>query len=228
MLRNLGRQCFSSVRMRPQYLASRVRFQHAAATATQPACWQCGAAQQHATVLCADCQAIQPVTPNVNYYELLLDGKQNGFDVDPKALRFKFLTLQQKAHPDSYSQASKREHEYAQLQSSTLNKAYHTLKDPLARAKYLLELQGVEVGESDSLEDPALLMEVMEIREELDEATTEEEVAQVKETNDEKYQETVQRLSEAFSGNDLDAAKKFMIQLQYWESIRRAILEWSP
>lgn len=44
----------------------------------------------------------------------------------------------------------------------------------------------------------------------------------------EKYQETVQRLSEAFSGNDLDAAKKFMIQLQYWESIRRAILEWSP
>lgn len=128
-----------------------------------------------------------------------------------------------------------------------MNKAYHTLKDPLARAKYLLELQGVEVGESDSLEDPALLMEVMEIREELDEATTEEEVAQVKETNDgkcvcvialwrpsshgdhvEKYQETVQRLSEAFSGNDLDAAKKFMIQLQYWESIRRAILEWSP
>lgn len=74
MLRNLGRQCFSSVRMRPQYLGSRVRFQHAAATATQPACWQCGAAQQHATVLCADCQAIQPVTPNVNYYELLLDG----------------------------------------------------------------------------------------------------------------------------------------------------------
>lgn len=77
MLRNLGRQCFSSVRIqRPQqyYLGSLVRFQHAAATATQPACWQCGAAQQHATVLCADCQAIQPVTPNVNYYELLLDG----------------------------------------------------------------------------------------------------------------------------------------------------------
>ena len=77
MLRNLGRQCFSSVRMRPQYLGSCVRFQHAAATATQPACWQCGAAQQHATVLCADCQAIQPVTPNVNYYELLLEGYAN-------------------------------------------------------------------------------------------------------------------------------------------------------
>lgn len=67
-----------------------------------------------------------------------------------------------------------------------MNKAYHTLKDPLARAKYLLELQGVEVGESDSLEDPALLMEVMEIREELDEATTDDQVAQVKETNDGK------------------------------------------
>lgn len=42
------------------------------------------------------------------------------------------------------------------------------------------------MGESDSLEDPALLMEVMEIREELDEATTDDQVAQVKETNDGK------------------------------------------
>ncbi|KAI8148478.1 Co-chaperone HscB, C-terminal oligomerization domain-containing protein [Fennellomyces sp. T-0311] len=154
--------------------------------------------------------------------------KEPTFDVDFKTMRRKFLGLQQKAHPDSYSQSSRQEHEYAQLQSSLLNKAYHTLKDPLARAKYMLELEGVEVSESDSLHDPELLMEVMELREELDDVTSEEELAQVKRANDAKYQETVQNLSEAFSKRDLDLAKELMVQLQYWETIRRAIVEWSP
>ena len=80
-----------------------------------------------------------------------------------------------------------QEHQYAQLQSSLLNKAYGTLKDPLARARYMLELEGVEVSESESLHEPELLMEVMELREELDEVTNEEELDQVKQTNDGKY-----------------------------------------
>ncbi|KAI9323632.1 hypothetical protein BX666DRAFT_1847513 [Dichotomocladium elegans] len=206
-----------------------IRFHHKATENVQPHCWKCGKVHPSASpVLCSDCQTIQPVSPSVDYYDLLLEGQERGFDVDPKALRLKFLTLQQKAHPDSYSQASKQEHGFAQMQSSTLNKAYNTLKDPLARAKYLLEHEGVEVGESDSLDDPALLMEVMEIREELDEASTEEEVQQVKQINDEKYAETVRKLSNAFAKNDLSLAKKYMVQLQYWESIRHAILEWSP
>ncbi|KAI9476618.1 Co-chaperone HscB, C-terminal oligomerization domain-containing protein [Zychaea mexicana] len=193
-------------------------------------CWQCGAPTKSTSVLCenADCKAIQPVQAQVNYFDLLLDGKEHTFDVDTKAMRFKFLTLQQKAHPDSFSQSSKQEHAYAQLQSSMLNKAYGTLKDPLARARYMLELEGVEVSETESLHDPELLMEVMELREELDEVSTEEELAQVKQTNDAKYQETVQNLSKAFEKKDLDHAKELMVQLQYWETIRRAIVEWSP
>ncbi|KAI9259610.1 Co-chaperone HscB, C-terminal oligomerization domain-containing protein [Phascolomyces articulosus] len=197
---------------------------------TEQQCWHCGAKTKSTSVICdnADCKAIQPVQPQVNYFDLLLEGKEYSFDVDTKAMRFKFLTLQQKAHPDSFSQSSKQEHEYAQLQSSLLNKAYGTLKDPLARARYMLELEGVEISETESLHEPELLMEVMELREELDEVTNEEELGQVKETNDAKYQETVQNLSEAFKNKDLDHAKELMVQLQYWETIRRAIIEWSP
>lgn len=109
--------------------------------------------------------------------------------------------LQQKAHPDSFSQApkvniiiicklnngtnhKKREHDYAQLQSSVINKAYHTLKNPLSRAQYILEQHGHQVNEGDSLSDPTLLMDVMEFREELEEVTSEADLEPLKKRND--------------------------------------------
>lgn len=128
---------------------------------------------------------------------------QPTFDIDLKAMRRQFLMLQQKAHPDSFSQAPKvgcgwnqhgcdlmrllqRELDYAQLQSSVINKAYHTLKDPLSRAQYLLKEQGIQVNEGDSLSDPELLMEVMEFREELEEAQSEADIKPLKARNDGK------------------------------------------
>ncbi|KAI8367534.1 HSCB C-terminal oligomerization domain-containing protein, partial [Radiomyces spectabilis] len=147
------------------------------------------------------------------------------FDVDVKSLRRNFLKLQQTAHPDSFSQASQREHKYAEIQSSIINKAYNTLKNPLARAQYLLAMRGVEVEESESLHNPELLMEVMEVREALEEAANDEEVEQIKQENDVKLQETAQHLSQAFNNNDYDVAKDYMIQLQYWENIRQAIVD---
>lgn len=43
-----------------------------------------------------------------------------------------------------------------------------------------------------------------------------------------KIKMTVGHLSDAFSRNDLDLAKDYSIQLQYWENIRRAIVDWVP
>jgi molecular chaperone HscB len=79
------------------------------------------------------------------------------------------------------------EYQLAQTQSSYLNKAYNTLKEPLARAQYMLALNGVEVSESESLEDPELLMEVMEIREEMEEAESEEDIERLKIENTGRY-----------------------------------------
>ncbi|CAO3643355.1 unnamed protein product [Cunninghamella echinulata] len=172
-------------------------------------CWKCNHIASRAAVSCenTECGVIQPTVPELNFYELLSAGT---------------------AHPDSYSNATEREHKYAEIQSSLLNKAYHTLKDPLARAQYLLAQKGVEIDESESLHNPTLLMEVMEVREELEEATTDNDVEAIKNENDEKIKETVANLSRAFADNDLDLAKDYSIQLQYWENIRRAIIDWTP
>lgn len=72
-----------------------------------------------------------------------------------------------------------------------INKAYNTLKNPLSRSKYLLKEKGVQVNESDSLEDPELLMEVMEFREELEEVTSEKDLLSLKQRNDGRVHKNV-------------------------------------
>ncbi|KAI8647225.1 HSCB C-terminal oligomerization domain-containing protein [Parasitella parasitica] len=196
-------------------------------------CWQCQSTNKPSALFCENkvCKVIQPIPAQLDFYHLLQAGQGKDkdiptFSIDLKAMRKQFLLLQQKAHPDSYSQAPKRELDYAQLQSSVINKAYHTLKDPLTRAQYLLKGQGIQVNEGDSLSDPELLMEVMEFREELEEATSEQDLERLKARNDEKYAETVHKLQLAFDKNDYNSAKDLAIELQYLNSIKTAILEW--
>lgn len=95
--------------------------------------------------------------------------------------------MQNLSHTKVHIFCLQEEYQLAQTQSSYLNKAYNTLKEPLARAQYMLALNGVEVSESESLEDPELLMEVMEIREEMEEAESEEDIERLKIENGGRY-----------------------------------------
>lgn len=57
----------------------------------------------------------------------------------------------------------------------------------MSRAQYILEQNGHQVNEGDSLDDPELLMEIMEFREELEEITTEKDLVPLKQRNDGKF-----------------------------------------
>lgn len=62
-------------------------------------------------------------------------------------------------------------------QSSLLNKAFETLKDPLKRAEYLLTLRDHPINEEDTLHaQQELLMDVMEVRQNLEEAEGDERI----------------------------------------------------
>lgn len=61
--------------------------------------------------------------------------------------------------------------ELAHALSSRLNDAYQTLLHPLSRAEYILAQHGQAVAEGDQVEDQAFMMEVMEARETIEEAT---------------------------------------------------------
>jgi molecular chaperone HscB len=67
--------------------------------------------------------------------------------LDVVALEKQFYTMSRRLHPDRFASKPVAEQEAALAQSSLLNDAYRTLKDPILRTQYLLKLEGVELEE---------------------------------------------------------------------------------
>ncbi len=119
---------------------------------------------------CATCGALGQLPPgNVDCFTLF--GLPHRFEVDLKALHTRLLTLSRVVHPDVAGVAIPEKREQALRLSSELNRAYETLRDPLARAEYLLHLAGGPSASDDKSVPPELLGEVMTLREEIEEAT---------------------------------------------------------
>ena len=68
-------------------------------------------------------------------------------NLDTVALEKEFYALSRRLHPDVFGQADDRERAWSLEQSSMLNDAYRTLKDPIKRTEYLLRLEGIELEE---------------------------------------------------------------------------------
>ena len=105
-------------------------------------CWSCGT--MRAEHFCSACGKVQPPVP-VDYFTFF--GFPRKLTVDVALLEREFYQLSRKLHPDLYSRAEAREQEWSLEQSSLLNDAYRTLKDPIKRTEYLLRLEGVELEE---------------------------------------------------------------------------------
>jgi molecular chaperone HscB len=97
-----------------------------------------------AAQFCSSCGKVQPPAP-VDYFTFF--GLPRKLNVDSALLERHFYELSRKLHPDLNARADKREQEWTLQQSSHLNDAYRTLKDPVRRTEYLLRLEGVELEE---------------------------------------------------------------------------------
>ena len=148
----------------------------------------------------------------------------SAFTPDLRQLRKEFLQLQAKAHPDIVPQDQKRQ---AEAMSARINEAYKTLQDPLKRAQYLLSLQNIDVeDESAKLSENALLMEVMEAREAVEEVENEEDLVSIRAENNERIQDSVHKLEDCFREGDLERAATEAIRLRYWVNIEESIHGW--
>ena len=105
-------------------------------------CWSCGA--MRAAHFCESCGRVQPPAP-VDYFAFF--GLPRKLTVDVPQLEKDFYELSRKLHPDLSARASAREQEWSLEQSSMLNDAYRTLRDPIKRTQYLLRLEGIELEE---------------------------------------------------------------------------------
>ncbi len=103
---------------------------------------------------------------SVNYFEFLEIPEK--LTIDPKALEQRFYTLSRKWHPDRFARAGAEEQQRALDSSALLNDAYRTLRDPVARAEYVLSRQGFAPGDAVK-PPPELLEEVFELNMALEE-----------------------------------------------------------
>jgi molecular chaperone HscB len=143
------------------------------------ACWSCAAqVQSH---FCNSCGKVQPPAP-ADYFSFF--GVPRKLNIDLSALEREFYKLSRRLHPDVYARATDQEQGWSIEQSSMLNDAYRTLRDPVERTEYLLGLEGVKLeeqskqatdaarasgGEKKQVVPPDLLEEVFELNMQLEE-----------------------------------------------------------
>ena len=142
-------------------------------------CWSCGA--MRAAHFCGSCGKVQPPAP-VDYFTFF--GLPPKLNVNVAALEKDFYELSRKLHPDLNARAGSQEQEWSLEQSSLLNDAYRTLRDPIKRTQYLLRLEGIELEEQSKtateqaratgevkkqIVPPDLLEEVFELNMQLEE-----------------------------------------------------------
>ena len=102
-----------------------------------------------------------------------LFGIPRRFEQDRQQLDKRWRDLQAEVHPDRFATAAAAGQRVAMQWAVRVNEAYQRLKDPLRRAAYLCELQGALIeAESNTAMPAGFLMEQMEWREALDDATT--------------------------------------------------------
>lgn len=103
---------------------------------------------------------------NQNYFEIF--GLLIDFNVDSDQLAERYRELQKELHPDRFASGTDQEKRLSMQWSALVNTARETLRAPLPRAIYMLELRGLTVDHNPRL-PPEFLMQQIELREELEE-----------------------------------------------------------
>lgn len=150
-----------------------------------------------------------------NHFELF--GLPLRYRLDDGALERIYRALQRAVHPDRFATAADTEKRLALQASARVNEAYRTLRDPVARAEYVLSLRGVDAtGETDTRLPVAFLARQLERRERAEEATEARDLLALSRLIDEVRREAadhgigVERLLDA---GDVDSAR---VRVREW------------
>ena len=100
------------------------------------------------------------------------------YALDRERLDSAYRELQTKVHPDKFAAKPEAEQRVAMQWATKVNEAYQTLKLPISRGVYMLQLQGIDpMAASNTSIAPAFLMQQMEWREAITEARNARDIA---------------------------------------------------
>ena len=137
---------------------------------TLQVCRDCGGGAPIDAHFCPQCTKILSLGRHGDYFAFM--GLPRQLNLDGAELERRFRTLSRQFHPDFFYNATTAERRASLERSSYLNDAYRTLRDPIARMQYLLQIEGLASSgpaEATKQVPPGLLEEVFALNEELDE-----------------------------------------------------------
>src|SRR5688572_10365802 len=117
-------------------------------TRTLQVCRNCGGGAPVDVHFCPQCSQILTIGRHGDYFAFL--GVPRKLNLDAADLEQRFRTLSRQFHPDYFYNATPAERRASLERSSYLNDAYRTLRNPIARAEYLLGLEGFSPRSQDS------------------------------------------------------------------------------
>lgn len=129
-------------------------------------CWHCQS-EVSGEYFCDRCVKVQPVSKETDYFTCF--GFPRRLTIDPGKLEAKFYELSRAFHPDFYQNKSETEQSISLGNAATLNSAYRTLRDPIQRVEYLLDLEAGSVKEIRNSPPADLFEEILELQDTLDE-----------------------------------------------------------
>ena len=185
-------------------------------------CWSCKGPISEVNAFCDTCGAVQPPGQLDHFMRF---GLKLSFDINVDWLDQKYFDLQRNLHPDRFATCSAQEKSLSQQQATSINDAYETLKKPLSRADYMVDLlSSVYLPEGCNLvNDQELLLESMELREALEECDTKEQVNVLSIRAKNEIQNCIEVLSKLFGENDIEGACRFKTRLKYLEKFTEEI-----
>ncbi len=177
-------------------------------------CWSCDKPVGDG-LLCAACGVVQAPDAKANHFQVI--GVERRFEMDRGDLEKRYKDLTRVLHPDRWVRADAQARRFSLSRSVQLNDAWRTLRDPVRRAEYLLKLDGIDIAE-DRAVPPALLMEVMEMREGLaeargDRARVEAMAAAVRARRDQE----LGAVTAGFASGDVNAVSGALVKIRYFD-----------
>jgi molecular chaperone HscB len=127
-------------------------------------CPSCGR-RQEPRLICADCGS--PIAAPLDCFAALAMPRKLTIDLD--ALERRYHELSRKLHPDRFASSAPRVRDASLRATATLTRSYRTLRDPIARGLYWLELNGQKLAENNKRVAPELAELVFEVQEQLTE-----------------------------------------------------------
>ncbi len=157
-----------------------------------------------------------------NYFQLFDLPVDYALDLDQLGTRYR--QLQRELHPDRYAGASAHEQRLAVQYSALINEAYASLRKPLSRALYLLELAGINRENIARHQiDGGFLIAQMELREKLEimeglidpDSVLDHLVTEISED----ITVLQGQFSEAYSTGELSLAASACVKMQYLDKL---------